>query len=617
MERINNGPFSTTASLFFTAIFSLLILVALNALWRKRFSARTAFRQGELLTAYSLLCIGTAMAAVDFGSPLMTLIAHPFRFGTADNGWERFYAYLPEWLTVRDKDALKGYYEGNSTLYKPAHLLAWVPPLLRWAGFIALLLWTMACLNTLIRKQWVDRERLTFPIIQLPVALTQEDGALFRNRLFWLGAALSGGLSLVNGLHYLFPAIPTIPINEFQLGDWFQEVPWRGLTWESGGWLPAGIFPFIIGLGYLLPVDLLFSCWFFYLFYGFQRVAFLAMGFTNDKTRYPYTIEQMFGAFMAVLIASLWSARGHLREVIAAALAKEKEENDPNEPMSYRFALFGALFGYVALVAFSAAAGMPVFLSVLFFLVYFAIALAVTRMRAELGPPTHDLHFVGPNATLFSIFGSANIDRHSMGVFTLFYWFNRAYRAHPMAHELEGFQMARLSGLSPRRMPFVMVVAGIIGIFFTCWVTLDISYRLGAAAQIHGWSSLGAGNEAYTRLNNWISQPSPPDIPAMGGMIVGFLFAGMLIVARQSVYGLPFHALGYALSGGWSMMWASLSLFLAWLIKLTILRFGGLRAYRLGLPFFFGLIVGDMMMGAFWSILGLWMDIPIYSIWSG
>ena len=223
MERINNGPFSTTALLFFTAIFSLLILVALNGVW-KRFSARTAFRQGELLTAYSLLCIGTAMAAVDFGSPLMTLIAHAFRFGTPDNGWSSFYPYLPEWLTVRDKDVLKGYYEGASTLYKAPHLWAWGRPLLAWFGFIALLLWTMACLNTLVRKQWVDRERLTFPIIQLPVALTAEDGGLFRNRLFWLGAGVSGGFSLINGLHYLFPLCPQISrLTSFNWGNGFSK----------------------------------------------------------------------------------------------------------------------------------------------------------------------------------------------------------------------------------------------------------------------------------------------------------------------------------------------------------------------------------------------------------
>src|SRR6478735_2448334 len=65
MERINGGTFSTTLSLFFTAVFSLALLVGLNGLWR-RLHPRTALSQGELLTAYSLLCIGTAMAGVDF-----------------------------------------------------------------------------------------------------------------------------------------------------------------------------------------------------------------------------------------------------------------------------------------------------------------------------------------------------------------------------------------------------------------------------------------------------------------------------------------------------------------------------------------------------------------------
>ena len=33
--------------------------------------------------------------------------------------------------------------------------------------------------------------------------MTAEDGGLFRSRLFWVGAALAGGLNLINGLHFL------------------------------------------------------------------------------------------------------------------------------------------------------------------------------------------------------------------------------------------------------------------------------------------------------------------------------------------------------------------------------------------------------------------------------
>jgi hypothetical protein len=325
----------------------------------------------------------------------------------------------------------------------------------------------------------------------------------------------------------------------------------------------------------------------------------------------------MFGAYMAVFASALWSARGHLKDVARRALAAGPEAPNPDEPMAYRTALFGALFGASALIFFSKLAGMPPLLGVLFFGVYFAIAFAVTRMRAELGPPTHDLHFIGPNASLFSILGSANIDRHAMGVFTLYYWFNRAYRCHPSPHVMEGYKMARDAGLSPRGLPVLMVLAGVVGILSTAWTVLHVSYQMGAAARIHGWSSLGFGGEAFAKLNNWITTPTPPDVNAIVGMVSGFLFASLLAVLRKGVSGFPFHPLGYALSGGWSMMWAWPSLFVAWVLKVSILRYGGLRAYRAALPLFFGAIVGDMAVGAFWSLLGLLADAPTYSIWNG
>ena len=127
MERIRDSAKSTTGALFFTAVFSLLVVLAVNGVWKK-LSPRTALRQGEMLVAYSLLCLGTAMPAVDFLSPLITFMAHPFRFASPENGWERFFAFLPTWLTVRDPVVLAGFYEGRSSFYTAANVRAWAIP---------------------------------------------------------------------------------------------------------------------------------------------------------------------------------------------------------------------------------------------------------------------------------------------------------------------------------------------------------------------------------------------------------------------------------------------------------------------------------------------------------
>jgi hypothetical protein len=58
-------------------------------------------------------------------------------------------------------------------------------------------------------------------------------------------------------------------------------------------------------------------------------------------------------------------------------------------------------------------------------------------------------------------------------------------------------------------------------------------------------------------------------------------------------------------------------LFFAWLIKLLVLRYGGLRGYRMLMPFFLGLILGQTLVGCAWSLYGMLLGIQTYSFWGG
>ncbi len=613
MERVDGRAFSSTCSLFFTAVFFLLMIVTGNR-FLKRVSPQKALRQGELLTIFSMVSVSTAMCAVDFMSPLITLMGHAAWFSTPSNNWDKFLSSLPSWLTVTDKEALRGYYVGDSTLYTPQHLRAWMVPAFFWSLFIFALLWTMACLNTLVRSQWTEKERLSYPLVQLPLAMTTEDGSLYKSRIFWFGFAVAGGLNLLNGLHFLFPNLPALTFNGLDAAQFFTEKPWNAI-----GWTPLAIFPFIVGIGSLLPADLLFSCWFFFFYWKFEKIASSAFGFLESNPRSPYIDEQMFGGYVAVTVFALWTMRSQIKAIWTKAFGKtgESDLDDSQEPMRYRWALLGAGGGFLFLVAFSAAAKMPIWVAVLFFALYFVIALSVTRMRAELGPPAHDLHFIGPNQTLYSVFGSQNLNQNAMGVMTLYYWFNRAYRAHAMPHQLEAFKMGKESGTNLRGTLFAVMLAAGVGIFSTFWITLHLSYQMGAAGKIHGWSSLGFGQEAFNKLSGWISSPSKPDVPAIQSMSLGFLITAGLTLLRMRTIGFPFHPLGFCLSGGWSMWWMWPSLLIAWVVKVSILRYGGLKLYKAALPFFFGVILGDFLIGGIWALLGLIYNIPIYSLWSG
>ena len=38
----------------------------------------------------------------------------------------------------------------------------------------------MICIDLLLRKQWIERERLSYPIVRLPIEMTYSDGRLFK-----------------------------------------------------------------------------------------------------------------------------------------------------------------------------------------------------------------------------------------------------------------------------------------------------------------------------------------------------------------------------------------------------------------------------------------------------
>ena len=102
-----------------------------------------------------------------------------------------------------------------------------------WGVFLFLLLWTMLCLSSIVRRPWVDQERVPFPIIELPVMMVQKNnaGALFSNRLLALGFALTSVLLSVNYLSSMYPSVPGIHLAERDIGtQFFVTPPWSSVS---------------------------------------------------------------------------------------------------------------------------------------------------------------------------------------------------------------------------------------------------------------------------------------------------------------------------------------------------------------------------------------------------
>jgi len=63
----------------------------------------------------------------------------------------------------------------------------------------------------------------------------------------------------------------------------------------------------------------------------------------------------------------------------------------------------------------------------------------------------------------------------------------------------------------------------------------------------------------------------------------------------------PFHPIGYVMTNlRWILYWIWFSFFIGWLFKAVVMRYGGVSGYRRFMPFFVGLIIGEMVGNGFW-----------------
>jgi hypothetical protein len=614
ITRFSGQP--TTMTIGFNVVFVLAVLLVLNTLLGK-FWPRARLSPGELLTVYILLALTTAIAGHDMIENLLPILPYAHYFARPENGWaHEILPYIPSWLCVSDPQALREFYLGTGTLYSAHNLRVWMTPVLWWTGFVTVLLFVMLCINTLLRRQWTESEKLSYPLVTLPLEMVNPRTQLFKARLFWLGAGLATVLEVWNGVAYLYPSIPMLPLTNSEpwqnLQSYFTVPPWNAI-----GWTPMALYPWAIALGMLLPVDLLFSAWFFAWVWRLESVLGAAAGYA-DIPGFPYSDSQCSGAYLGLAVFALWFSRSHFIRIWRGLFDRKIDLQDANEPLPYRVAVLGMVLGSIALFAFSRAAGMTPWMIAAYFLLYFAMAVAITRIRAEFGPPAHDLHLGGPDGILPSVMQSNTMARQDLTMFSMYFGFNRAYRSHPMPVQLEGFKIAESINGRYRPLFWAMLVTIVLGTLSAFWADLDQSYRYGAAEKIAPPDlQVAFGSIAWNRMHSWIKAPNPPQqlFNTRIALMVGFGIVLLLNILRLRLTWFPFHPVGFAISGSWSLSVLWLPMLIAWFIKMVLLRYGGLRAYRRALPFFLGVLLGECIVGSLWVLIGIALGIPTYAFW--
>jgi hypothetical protein len=597
-------PFQSALTLLSGAVFWLFLLSVFNVALR-RISPQKAFRPAEFAVTYGITTVAAAIAAQDEVMQLFPMFVYPFR-ATQAEAMGPFRDLIPTWLAPRDPAIVEPYYIGGDTFWKAKLLLAWATPILCWMLWLGVLGATMWAWNVILRRRWMDHDRLAFPCLQLPMEICREAGfgGLVSGRLFWAGLLVSTLLECMDQAHARFPAVPSVPLS-YAASPLLEGLspPWNALSPMTLSWSTIHV-----GVAYFIPLDILFSGWFFYLFRKAMEVFGFAMGWRElgwDAPGFPYTRVQAAGAWIALFFLLVWAERHHLRRVMQAAFTRitDSQLHDEGEPGSYRRAGRILVAGTVFLIAFSVVSGMSLPLALIFYGFFWMLNVTMTRIYAQVGPPILELYFLDPQKTITTVMGTAWQSPRSLTMFSLMYWINRTDRGHPMAHQLSAFRIGRATGTDPRALGKWVLIAFLVGCLTCLLAHLHFAYSVGEDQYVQGGWREAFAPLAVSRINTWVKNPTGPQWTECAFMAIGA--AVTLILAKVNTFyiGCPFHPIGFALAMCFTLEYNWPAFLGMWIFKGVMLRYFGRNLYQRLIPFFLGLTLGGLVAPVCWGFI--------------
>jgi hypothetical protein len=277
------------------AIGALLVLVLIVNPLLRMVSKKLAFSRNEALTVYITCLFSSLIPGHGAENFLIPNLLSSFYFATRENKWLEFLEpYVKPWMTPAltadgkfDRSIVEPWYVGLSGS-ETIPWGAWLVPLFAWGSLVLASYMMLGCLSVMLRAQWSDREALAFPLLRLPMTLTEDMdrqdkygtyGHFFRNPLMWSGFGIAVFIQALRGLNLYFPDVPTFPL-EINMNALFSNAPWNQI-----GWVPLNTYPIVVGITYLLTSEVAFSLWFFFWFMKFQMIGAYYMGFVPMRCR--------------------------------------------------------------------------------------------------------------------------------------------------------------------------------------------------------------------------------------------------------------------------------------------------------------------------------------------
>ncbi|MGQ9609923.1 MAG: DUF6785 family protein [bacterium] len=582
------------------SFFIYILLVFIGFIAIGRWMPSKGLTQSELITIWCMMIVASGIPSSGFIRYHLFMLVAPYYYATPENEWaDLFFQYLPDSLIIKDPQAVKYFYEAlPSGMGVP--WMVWLKPILLWSSYVLMTYFVLVCLSVILRRQWVDYERFSFPLVKLPIEMVE--GAdnktrlndFMRNKVLWIGVITASLLHIINGLHAHFPQIPHIPLY-FSLDPHLNERPWIAL--RSTIFM---IYPSIIGFSYLIALDVSLSFWLFYILYKVQSVVAYAVGFSASG--WTLANRQEMGGYLALVGFVLWLARHHIKNIILTTIGIKKID-DSNEPLPYRWALIGFIVGTLIIAGMAYAAGMSFWLAIGVMIFFYVMAIVLTWMVAD-GGFLFLLAIFRPSDYIMISLGSSKFDSASHTILTFEKTLMFDLREFMMPHVMNSFKAVDSFRIKRRQILLAIAISMLVGVATSYYSGLMTWYHVGGLRMGYWWDP-----EPWDRLARFLNYPTSTNWMELSFIFTGVVIMSLLIFMRYRFLWWRIHPLGYAMTTSWAPYTIWFSIFLGWLAKFVILRFGGLKLYRQMRPFFLGVVMGESLVGGMWIIIGLFTKV--------
>ncbi|MFH1567946.1 MAG: DUF6785 family protein [Gemmatimonadota bacterium] len=594
------GSQLTSNAIPIIAVFLLAVVVGVVMPLLKAAGRHLAFSRAELITVYVMMLVGSVVVTTGFTGSLLSVVTGAQYYETPENNWGGlFVPNFSPWLVPSSSDAIRLFYEGLPR-GMPIPWGAWVRPLTAWTAFILVFYWVILCIGVLLRGQWVDNERLVFPLTRLPLAMLEDADSerrvswLFKNKLMWLAFAIPLALHSWNSLANYHDAFTPIPLSG-------SVAVMQGLVG-----LPFRLNLPILGLAYLMPLNVAFSIWFFFILGRVQLLIFTRLGVQlgtgdvwNSGGQPSWMMHEQAGGMVALVAFVLWTARGHFSSLWRQAVSRQR--GAAGEALAPATAFGGLAAGVVFLLYWLTATGLSFYVSFLLLLGSLGVFIALSRIVCEAGIPGCQTPMV-PQAFITRGFGPEVLGLKNMtGLGFSTVWIGET-AANMMNAVVHGLKLTSTETQADRRLVWALLVAVVVGLAGSIWFTVRLAYTYGGI-NLNNWYFVGLPQWPFDYMVSVYNAPEP-FLPRLLYTAFGGAFMGVLLLLRHRFIWWPLHPIGFPIANTYTIVsYGWFSIFLAWLLKATILRYGGVPVYRVLLPFFLGLVLGEFSTACMWVFI--------------